>query len=94
MTIPTRIDAVMAARRRVPPGPRGRPMVGSMFDFLRDNLAFVTDMAQCYGDVIQYRMVRWPWYQINHPDGIQRMLQENNRNYSKGAMTHCACLVG
>jgi hypothetical protein len=55
MTIPTRIDAVMAARRRVPPGPRGRPLVGSMFDFLCDNLAFVTDMAQRYGDVVQYR---------------------------------------
>ncbi len=34
-----------------------------------------------YGDVARYRMAHLTWYQVNHPDGVQRVLQENNRNY-------------
>lgn len=71
----------------IPPGPRGNPLWGSMRDFQRDSLAFIRDVT-VYGDVVRYRMATMWWYQINHPDGVRRILQENNRNYPKSSLTH------
>ena len=67
-------------------GPRGRPILGSMRDFQRDKLGFILGLTR-YGDVARYRTAHLTWYQINHPEGIRRVLQENNRNYGKGALT-------
>lgn len=86
MSTPISSDATTAVRK-MPPGPRGRPLVGSMFDFLSTPLNFILQVAQQYGDVAHYRIANTKWYQINHPDGIQRVLQENHHNYSKGSMT-------
>ncbi len=72
---------------KTPPGPRGNLILGSAGEFLKDGLGFVTRVARDYGDVAHYRIVRWHWYQVNHPAGIQRILQENHRNYGKGEMT-------
>jgi cytochrome P450 len=68
------------------PGPRGNPVLGSMRDFQRDKLGFIRGLTR-YGDVARYRTAHLTWYQINHPDGIRRVLQENNRNYGKGSLT-------
>ncbi|QIN83833.1 cytochrome P450 [Rubrobacter tropicus] len=68
------------------PGPRGNPILGSMRDFQRDKLGFVQSLTR-YGDVARYRTAHLTWYQINHPEGVRRVLQENNRNYGKGALT-------
>jgi len=67
-------------------GPRGNPVLGSMRDFQRDKLGFIQSLTR-YGDVARYRMAHLTWYQVNHPDGVRRVLQENNRNYGKGALT-------
>ena len=83
-----RIDRTGSSiHRRIPPGPRGNWLLGSMPDFLDDSLGYLRRMAQDYGDVVRYRVAHMTWYQVNHPDGIARILQENNRNYSKGALT-------
>jgi cytochrome P450 len=58
-----------------------------MREFLDDILGFIQRVASEYGDVAQYRMAHMTWYQVNHPDGIARILQENYRNYGKGALT-------
>jgi cytochrome P450 len=68
------------------PGPRGNPVLGSMRDFQRDKLGFIRSLTR-YGDVARYRMAHLTWYQVNHPEGIRRVLQENNRNYGKGSLT-------
>jgi cytochrome P450 len=57
-----------------------------MRDFQRDKLGFILGLTR-YGDVARYRTAHLTWYQINHPDGVRRVLQENNRNYGKGALT-------
>ena len=71
---------------RVPSGPRGNPVFGLMADFMRDSLGFLEGMRD-YGPLVQYRTGPWTWYQVNDPAGVQRVLQENNRNYSKGSLT-------
>ena len=68
------------------PGPRGNPVFGSMRDFQRDKLGFIQSLTR-YGAVARYRMAHMTWRQINHPDGVRRVLQENNRNYGKGSLT-------
>jgi cytochrome P450 len=68
------------------PGPRGTPIMGSMRDFQRDKLGFIRGLTR-YGDVARYRTAHLTWYQVNNPEGIRRVLQENNRTYGKGALT-------
>jgi cytochrome P450 len=40
-------------------------------------------MTQQYGDIVRIRILFWPAYLVNHPDGVKRVLQENQRNYHK-----------
>jgi cytochrome P450 len=87
MNASNRMDSVSARSSKTPPGPRGHWLLGSMPEFLADNLGFITRVAREYGDVARYRMAHMSWYQVNHPDGIARILQENWRNYGKGALT-------
>lgn len=58
----------------VVPGPRGWPLVGSLFDLARDPLAFVTSAARTHGDVLHYRMGRTSTFLVSHPDAIQEVL--------------------
>src|SRR3954469_15947338 len=76
---------VHAAGRPVP-GPAGQPFVGSMFDFQKDRLGFIMGLAQDYGDVTRYSVAHLTFYQVNHPAGVQHILQENNHNYVRGAI--------
>jgi cytochrome P450 len=76
-----------AAPSREAPGPRGRLLTGSMRDFQRDSLGFIEEVARRYGDVARYRMAHMTWYQVNHPEGVRRILQENNHNYPKSDLT-------
>jgi cytochrome P450 len=87
MNASNQMDSVSARSSKTPPGPRGHWLLGSMPDFLNDSLGYLRRMAQDYGDVVRYRVAHMIWYQVNHPDGIACILQENNRNYGKGALT-------
>jgi cytochrome P450 len=66
------------------PGPHEDFLLGSMRAIRRDRLKFVLDMALQYRDVVKFHIAYIPIVQINHPEGIQRVLQDNNRNYHKG----------
>jgi cytochrome P450 len=66
------------------PGPRGHFLLGSIPDFRRDQLGFVLRMAQEYGPVARMRLGGVVLNMVNHPEGVQRILQENNHNYIKG----------
>lgn len=69
---------------RQPPGPRG-VRFASLIPFIpRDRLAFMLNTAIMYGGVARYMIVNATVYQINDPDAIQHVLQENNKNYHKG----------
>jgi len=78
-------DTALAAR--VPPGPRGNVVFGSIGDIYRDRLRFVLETARTYGDVAQYRVAHTRVYQVNHPEGVGRLLHDNHRNYSKDVPT-------
>ena len=69
------------------PGPRGVPVLGVIPELRRNRLKFVLDMAMQYGAVVKYNVLNIQMIQVNHPDAIQHMLQDNNKNYHKGFET-------
>jgi cytochrome P450 len=87
MTRSAQIGPAAPAGSKLAPGPHGHWLLGSMPAFLDDSLGYLRRVAQDYGDVVRYRVAHMTWYQVNHPEGIARILQENNRNYGKGALT-------
>jgi cytochrome P450 len=72
---------------RVPPGPRGNVVLGSIGDIYRDRLRFVLGLASTYGEVARYRVAHMKIYQVNSPAGVGRLLHDNHRNYSKDVAT-------
>jgi cytochrome P450 len=62
-------------------------VLGSIGDIYRDRLRFVLETARIYGDVAQYRVAHMRMYQVNHPEGVGRLLHDNHRNYSKDVPT-------
>jgi cytochrome P450 len=92
----SRIPAVSspAVDTSAAPGPRGSFLVGSTFEFKRDPLAFILKIAREYGDVATYQLANFHMYQVSHPDGLQRVLIDNNRNYIKGSYWDAVRQVG
>ena len=67
-----------------PPGPRGAPLVGSIFEMRRDHLGFFTRLAREYGDVAHFRLGRDDAYLISHPDLIKEVLVTQQHRFMKG----------
>lgn len=56
-----------------PPGPKGVPIAGSIFELARDPLDFFCRLGSL-GPITTYRIGRSQSYLINHPDYIQQVL--------------------
>ncbi len=71
--------------RREPPEPPALPFVGHLRYVRRPHthLAFLQAQA-AYGDVVRFHVGRNVFYLLAHPDAVQHVLVENNRNYVKG----------
>lgn len=67
-----------------PPGPRGHPFTGSMPEYARDQLGFLTHCGREYGDLVHIRFGPVRSYLLNHPDLIEQALVTNYRSYVKG----------
>jgi cytochrome P450 len=68
-----------------PPLLPGRPVVGSMLELSRDRLAFARRLWDL-GGVVRFRMFNMQIYHVSDPQGVQRILQDNARNYIKGPL--------
>src|SRR2546421_9778303 len=68
---------------KIAPGPSGHFLLGSTRDIRHDPLRFGLEMVRQYGDIVRIRVLLWPAYLVNHPDGVKHVLQENQRNYHK-----------
>jgi cytochrome P450 len=58
-------------------------ILGNIRDIERDPLEFLRTTARTHGDVVRYRMATYDFYLVTHPDGVQRILLDNNRNYTR-----------
>jgi len=67
-------------------GPSGIPVLGSVLEFQRDPLGFLMRAATDYGDVARYKLGNITFLQVNKPEGVQYILQDNHHNFVKGDM--------
>lgn len=69
---------------RHPPGPTTRWPVGVMPQFRADALGTFLHMRESYGDALRFRfMLHFYGYAFFHPDHVEHILVDNNRNYVK-----------
>ena len=66
-----------------PAGPRGLPIVGSVFDALRDPLELFMQGTHDHGDVVGFRMLHYEYVLLTNPEAIRHVLVENHKNYEK-----------
>jgi cytochrome P450 len=69
--------------RPLPPGPKGSWLLGSLGDFRRDMLAFYTQTAKTYGDIVPYRLGMHRMCLLNHPEYTEKVLIADAKNYAK-----------
>ena len=70
-------------RRRDPPGPRYLSPKG-LYQLRRNPLAFLSDAAARFGDIVCFRAGPLRSYMIFHPSHLRHVLQDNHDNYIKG----------
>jgi cytochrome P450 len=67
---------------RLPPGPRGNLLLGSIPAIRRDNVHAFLDIWRRYGDTVRLRGPA-TLYLVAHPDGVKHVLQDNAANYPR-----------
>src|SRR2546426_9083258 len=69
----------------VPPGPKGRFLLGSLVELSRDWLGFYARCAREYGDLVYFHILYVPLYLVVHPRDIESILVTNVGNFTKSA---------
>lgn len=69
-----------------PPGPKGQFILGSLLDFKRDQLGFLAQLAQTYGDITRFRLLTYQVYLLGSPDYIQEVLVTQQNKFEKGTL--------
>jgi cytochrome P450 len=65
------------------PGPRGAPVVGSLFDAWRNPLKLLHDGARDHGNVVRFRFGIYAYVLVSGVSEIQHVLVKNQKNYTK-----------
>ncbi len=73
----------MPASTTLPPGPKGRFLLGCAPDLAHDWPGFSARCARDYGDIAFYRFLHVPICQLTHPDDIESVLVRNAANFHK-----------
>ncbi len=76
-----------AKGNRVPPGPKGLPIVGVGLQVRRDPLATLQRMAREYGDIVRLPVLLQSRILLNHPDWIEQVLVVQQSKFHKSILT-------
>jgi cytochrome P450 len=80
----TTVPTLSTAATGMPPGPKGLPFVGQLFNFRRDPLTFLQQAARDYGDILYFRIGPQNVFFLNRPEYIQDVLVTHQRTFVKG----------
>jgi cytochrome P450 len=67
----------------LPPGPKGFPLFGSVFEPRGDTIGYLTRCAREYGDIVFFRFMGVPACFVNRPDCIESVLVTQSSNFVK-----------
>jgi cytochrome P450 len=68
---------------KLPPGPKGYPLFGNVFEPRGDSIGYLTRCAREYGDIVFFRFLGVPACFVNRPDYIESVLVTQNNNFVK-----------
>ena len=68
---------------KLPPGPKGLPLFGSVFEPQGDSIRYLTKCSREYGDIVFFRFLGVPACFVNRPDYIESVLVTQNNNFVK-----------
>jgi cytochrome P450 len=68
---------------KLPPGPKGVPLFGSVFEPRGDSIGYLTRCAREFGDIVFFRFLGVPACFVNRPDYIESVLVTQNNNFVK-----------
>ncbi|WP_216847956.1 cytochrome P450 [Arthrobacter sp. SLBN-53] len=82
--MPTLLGAVRGVGRPtpLPPGPKGLPFVGSLFELRRNPFEYMRRSAQEYGDVFRVPLPLIDMVAVTHPDLVSAFMDESTGRYS------------
>ena len=72
---------------RVPPGPKGLPIVGVSFELLGDALGLLRRVAREYGDIVRIPVAFGARILLNHPDWIEQLLVIQQSKFHKSTLS-------
>ena len=68
---------------KLPPGPKGVPFFGSVFEPRGDSIGYLTRCVREFGDIVFFRFLGVPACFVNRPDYIESVLVTQNNNFVK-----------
>ena len=77
------VTTPVATPRGLPPGPKGRFLIGSLLDLGSDWFGYLRKCEQDYGDVVFFRFGGVPICLLTHPDAVEQVLVTNSSNFVK-----------
>src|SRR5579859_7344582 len=92
MTLPTPQIAVSTTIPKAP-GPPGGYFMGRLFEAQRDPITFFQKMIAEYGDHVAIRFGPVRYFICNDPEGVRRVLVDNQKNYKKSKSYQALKLV-
>jgi cytochrome P450 len=72
---------------KIPPGPKGRFLLGHTLDYMGDSLGFLTRTAREYGDIVKIRLGTSTYYVLNHPSLVEGVLRTHASEVIKDKLT-------
>jgi cytochrome P450 len=73
------------AQGKSPPGPAGHFLVGSLLEFSKAPMDFLTNCSREYGDIVYMRALHVPVCLFAHPREIEYVLATNPSNFAKAS---------
>ncbi|HXX76942.1 MAG TPA: cytochrome P450 [Ktedonobacteraceae bacterium] len=84
----------MPNKASLPPGPKGLPIVGNIFQLRRDPLSFVRETQKTYGRMATVHFGKQQVVLFFHPEHVRYFLVEKPRNFVKYDLGNLRFLLG